>query len=84
MATYQPTPTPSDAGGFRLWVADQLRAIAAALYEPELGAVTFSVKTAAPARIREGLTVLADGASWNPGAGKGVYTYHSGGWQKLG
>lgn len=37
-----------------------------------------------PTRPREGLTVGADGTNWNPGAGKGVYTYYSGVWNKLG
>lgn len=39
---------------------------------------------AAPARVRDGLTVLADGTQWNPGAGPGVYTWYAGSWKKLG
>ena len=27
-----------------------------------------------PDKLQEGLTVLADGADWNPGSGAGVYT----------
>lgn len=37
-----------------------------------------------PQKPFEGLTVGADGTNWNPGAGKGVYTYYSGAWNKLG
>lgn len=39
---------------------------------------------ASPARPRTGDTVLADGTNWNPGAGRGVYTYYAGAWNKLG
>lgn len=39
---------------------------------------------AAPAKLRDGLTVLADGTDWNPGGGQGVYTYYAGAWHKLG
>lgn len=38
---------------------------------------------AAPLKPREGMIVFADGTDWNPGAGKGVYTYLSGAWSKL-
>ena len=38
----------------------------------------------APTKVREGLTVGADGTDWNPGAGQGVYTYYAGAWNRLG
>ena len=38
----------------------------------------------APTKVFTGLTVLADGTNWNPGAGQGVYTYYAGSWHKLG
>lgn len=38
---------------------------------------------AAPVKPREGMIVFADGTVWNPGAGKGVYTYSGGVWTKL-
>lgn len=38
----------------------------------------------APAKPREGMVRGADGTNWNPGAGKGVYAYYSGAWNKLG
>ena len=37
----------------------------------------------APSKPREGQLVLADGVGWNPGSGKGLYEYRSGGWYKL-
>lgn len=41
-----------------------------------------------PARKYDGLTVFADGTSWNPGAGRGIYYWDSssgasGAWLKL-
>ncbi len=38
----------------------------------------------APSRIPDGLTVFADGTDWNPGSGRGVYTYYGSSWKKLG
>ena len=38
----------------------------------------------APTKVREGLTVGADGTDWNPGAGQGVYTYYNATWNRLG
>lgn len=37
----------------------------------------------APAKPREGMVVLADGVSFNPGAGSGFYGYRGGAWRKL-
>jgi hypothetical protein len=38
----------------------------------------------APTKLFTGLTVLADGTDWDPGAGQGVYTYYAAAWHKLG
>jgi hypothetical protein len=38
---------------------------------------------AAPVKPREAMLVFADGTSWNPGSGRGVYVYSSGAWVKL-
>lgn len=37
-----------------------------------------------PNKTREWMIVAADGTNWNPGAGRGVYAYYSGAWNKLG
>lgn len=44
----------------------------------------FEFLDVAPVKPFEGLTVGADGTNWNPGAGKGIYTYYSASWNKLG
>lgn len=38
---------------------------------------------AAPAKVWEGRICLADGTSWNPGSGVGLYQYLGGVWNKL-
>ena len=46
--------------------------------------VVYRTLYAAPSRITEGLTVKADGATWNPGSGGGIYSYCGGAWRFLG
>jgi hypothetical protein len=37
-----------------------------------------------PAKLRDGLVVLADGTDWNPGSGAGAYCYYGAAWHFLG
>lgn len=39
---------------------------------------------AAPKKFREGSLVFADGTTWNPGSGGGIYCYRAGAWRFLG
>ena len=39
---------------------------------------------ATPKRVFDGMVVVADGTTWNPGSGAGAYVYRAGGWQFLG
>ncbi len=41
------------------------------------------VSYAAPAKLRVGLIVYADGTVWDPGSGEGLYVYKSTGWAAL-
>lgn len=65
------------------YLYDQLVSVEKAFIEPaEFLAL---VKTyVAPTKVFDGLIYFADGSSWNPGSGTGVYCYHSGQWNKLG
>jgi len=38
----------------------------------------------APAKLIDGMVVLADGVHWNPGSGDGLYRYKNGTWKYLG
>lgn len=44
------------------------------------GSVTMTVATAAPSGVN-GMLAYADGTSWNPGSGAGLYLYKAGAWQ---
>ena len=67
----------------RQFLQQELQNIASAMQSPSDGVILRTLY-AAPSRIYEGLTVLADGTTWNPGSGAGVYTYYGGSWKKLG
>lgn len=38
---------------------------------------------AAPKRVFDGMLVKADGTTWNPGGGAGIYARNAGAWVKL-
>ena len=46
--------------------------------------VVLNTLYAAPKKLRDGLVVKADGTTWNPGAGSGVYVYRDAAWHLLG
>ena len=46
--------------------------------------MTLDTLYAAPKKYREGTIVKADGATWNPGSGAGVYCRRGGAWTFLG
>lgn len=49
----------------------------------ELMSALYDEQTVAPSKPREGMIRFADGTSWNPGSGRGLYQYVSGAWVKL-
>lgn len=46
--------------------------------------ITLDTLYAAPKKYREGTIIKADGTTFNPGSGAGVYCYRSGSWRFLG
>lgn len=46
--------------------------------------ITLKTLYAEPGRIFEGMIVKADGTTWNPSGGAGVYCYRGGAWRLLG
>ena len=74
MSIYRPT------GGS---VQQELEQVSRAMSEPDqMLMVEFSY--VAPTKPRDGMIVLADGTSWNPGSGGGYYGYRAGAWRFLG
>lgn len=71
---------PDDAPA---WLKRELRAIAEANRKGQ-PYVVFDTLYAAPKKVIDGLTVKADGTTWNPGSGAGVYCYRGSAWTFLG
>lgn len=78
---YTPAPLPKVSSELGPYVRNELERIAAEFAKPTL---TLQTIYAAPAKPRDGMTILADGVLFNPGSGQGVYTYYATAWHKLG
>jgi len=84
--SYSPTPfgnfsTLEEVARF---LRNELNLIALELAIMEKG--QYEVLYVVPTRPRTGLVVYADGTSWNPGGGKGLYEYTGAGatgWRQL-
>lgn len=81
--TYIPTQCPAinDVDGLRRWVQDEFLRVAQGLQIVD--GVTYNVLFAAPAGPVAGMTVFADGTTWNPGSGRGLYEFRTSSWVKL-
>lgn len=79
MSRYVPT-FPGD-GILPQWLYDELSQVAQAMAQPT--DVIFEENFTPPASPKEGMVLLADGTSWDPGSGRGLYLYSSGAWVKL-
>lgn len=81
---YQPEPIGSNPTIAQLvdYLVRELARVGGALQAIEDGDV-LPMLTAAPAKPREGRLAIADGTSWNPGSGKGLYEYRASAWVKL-
>ena len=77
MARYTPGPVDDQI------VGQELQKVATALDTPDQS-FQLEMIYAIPKKFRVGTIVLADGTTWNPGSGAGVYCYHSAAWNKLG
>jgi hypothetical protein len=79
---YTPTIPPQDDSRIRDYLYDELLQISSILNMVEEGRF-LPVLHVVPGRVREGMLAIADGTDWNPGAGKGLYEFRSGNWEKL-
>lgn len=79
---YAPGIAPSHPEQLRQYLEDELSKIKSAF---DLLAAGHIDKTyAAPSRVREGDIRFADGTTWNPGSGQGIYAYYASAWHFLG
>lgn len=79
---YAPAPIPTDSQYLTQYIANELMAIKAAI--DALSAGHINKIYASPAKPRDGDTVYADGTTWNPGSGQGIYSYYNAIWHLLG
>ena len=61
---------------------NELQRLAVSLAQPQ-DYLALRTLYAEPTRIFDGMVVKADGSTWNPGSGAGVYVYSGSAWVKL-
>ena len=79
---YSPATPPSDQSELPRYLYDELLKIQAAIQSLADGHL--DVSYAAPSKPRDGDIRYADGTTWNPGSGKGMYRYNGSTWTLLG
>lgn len=80
---FQPMPLPRDPALLAAAVEQEFRRLALQMAEPADYAFLKTLY-AEPARPRDGMLVKADGTTWNPGSGAGVYVFRGSAWHFLG
>lgn len=81
-ATYQPADPPNDPALLARFLTEELAKLKAAIdavadgFDP--------VVYAPPPKPRAGMRRYADGTSWNPGSGAGLYRFDGADWKFLG
>lgn len=80
---YRSSTPPSDPALLPGFLLSELQKIERALVDAQ-EKLTYLTLYAAPKKPREGDTALADGTTWNPGSGAGLYRYGGGAWNFLG
>lgn len=83
MYTPQPTPQSDSLHDLVVYVSGELDRLSGVLQEVQVDYIQFNVHYAAPDKPVVGQVYYADGTSWNPGTGEGLYLYTSAGWSKL-
>lgn len=81
---YFPQPAPANietVDELRQWVEAEFNRLATSIQIVD--GVQYNVLYAAPAGPVAGMTVFADGTTWNPGSGRGLYEYRTSSWVKL-
>lgn len=80
---YTPTNVPTTSDALPNWLKQEVLNIARAISEPQsVSRLVMQYKE--PAKVADGMIVLADGTAWNPGNGPGYYGYRAGAWRFLG
>lgn len=80
---YTPTNVPQTPAELPNWLRQEVLNIARAMSEAP-NFIRLSMQYREPNKLADGMVVLADGTSWNPGSGAGFYGYRAGAWRFLG
>lgn len=75
------TPASSNAPDAR-WIYQELLRISAALEDVRQSVLMYPQAGPLPKPV-DGMLMQADGSTWDPGQGAGLYQYLDGAWQKL-
>lgn len=81
---YFPQPAPPNiqtVDELRQWMEEELRRLATSIQTTD--ETQYNIRYAAPAGPTAGMVVFADGTTWNPGSGRGLYEYRTSSWVKL-
>lgn len=79
---YSPGVVPNDPAQLPRYLQDEFAKIASAVLM--LAAGHLDVSTVAPAKPREGDLRIANGTSWDPGSGAGLYRHNGTAWVHVG
>jgi hypothetical protein len=79
---YSPNDVPADTAQLQRYLREELAKVSAAIEAIANGFAP--VVYAAPAKPRAGMLRNADGTTWNPGSGAGLYRYDGTNWNFLG
>lgn len=77
---YSPGEIPDDPKDLARVLKEELTRIAHAMQILVTDAIIFEKLYAQPNKVYEGMIANADGTTWNPGAGAGLYIYRGGVW----
>lgn len=79
---YRFTMPPQDVASLPAYLAREFGNVANGFNDPA-NSLQLNPLGVAPGKPRTGLVVYANGSTWNPGAGAGVYVYTGAAWSKL-
>lgn len=79
---YVPGQVPDNSADIPRFLKQELQQIQQAISLVQDGQI--DVTTVAPSKPRDGMLRRADGTSWNPGSGAGMYCYYGAAWHFLG
>lgn len=80
---YRHGEIPQDPAAVPGFLLEELPKLQQVLNNPQ-SLMWLEKRYSAPPKPREGFIAFADGTTWNPGTGKGIYYYDGSGWVKLG